>query len=98
MEGRPVELHRMDPSSVSNDYDDFGEPSYRAQLKNGGSALLAYEDVLHIQGLQGVSPVVPPREAIALAFAAEGHLAGFFKMAGARPARSCIPRGSKQRR
>lgn len=82
VEGRPVELHRMDPGAVSIEYDDFGEPSYRVQLKNGGHAVLAHHDVLHIQGLRGVSPVMLAREAIALALAAEGHLAGFFKNGG----------------
>ncbi|WP_226937305.1 phage portal protein [Pseudogemmobacter faecipullorum] len=82
VEGRPVELHRMDPGAVSIEYDDFGEPSYRVQLKNGGNAVLAHHDVLHIQGLRGVSPVVLAREAIALALAAEGHLSGFFKNGG----------------
>lgn len=82
VEGRPVELHRMDPGAVSIEYDDFGEPSYRVQLKNGGNAVLAYHDVLHIQGLRGVSPIVLAREAIALALAAEGHLSGFFKNGG----------------
>lgn len=80
--GRPVELHRMDPSAVALEYDDFGEPSYRVQLKSGGSVVLAHQDVLHIQGLQGVSPIMLAREAIALALAAEGHLAGFFKNGG----------------
>ncbi len=65
VEGRPVELHRMDPGAVSIEYDDFGEPSYRVQLKNGGNAVLAHQDVLHIQGLRGVSPVILAREACA---------------------------------
>lgn len=82
IDGRPVELHRMDPSAVTIEYDDFGEPSYRMQLKSGDSAVLAHQDVLHIQGLLGVSPIMLAREAIALALAAEGHLAGFFKNGG----------------
>lgn len=82
IDGRPVELHRMDPGAVAIEYDDFGEPSYRVQLKSGGSVVLAHQDVLHIQGLQGVSPIMLAREAIALALAAEGHLTGFFKNGG----------------
>lgn len=72
----------MDPGAVSIEYDDFGEPSYRVQLQNGGNAVLAHHDVLHIQGLRGASPVALAREAIALALAAEGHLSGFFKNGG----------------
>ncbi|WP_054007846.1 phage portal protein [Cypionkella psychrotolerans] len=81
-EGKPVELHRMDPGAVSIEYDDYGEPSYRVQLTNGGNAVLAHHDVLHIQGLRGVSPIVLARDAIGLALAAEAHLAGFFKNGG----------------
>lgn len=80
--GRAVELHRMDPAAVAIDYDDFGEPSYRVRLKDGGEAVLAHHDVLHIQGLRGVSPILLAREAIALALASEQHLAGFFKNGG----------------
>ena len=82
VEGRPVELHRMDPGAVSIEYDDFGEPSYRVQLQTGGNAILAHHDVLHIQGLRGVSPVVLAREAIGLCIAAEQHLASFYQKGG----------------
>ncbi len=82
VDGRAMELHRMDPGAVSVEYDDFGEPSYRVQLKSGGNIVLPFHDVLHIQGLRGLSPVVLAREAIGLCLAAEGHLAGFFKNGG----------------
>ncbi|GAB1363655.1 hypothetical protein MASR1M32_28910 [Rhodobacter sp.] len=74
-----MELHRMDPAAVSIEYDDFGEPSYKVQLKGGGNVVLAHHDVLHIQGLRGLSPIALAREAIGLCLAAEGHLSGFFK-------------------
>ncbi|WP_246588061.1 phage portal protein [Paracoccus bogoriensis] len=83
-EGKPLELHRMDPGAVCIDHDDYGEPSYRIRLKDGSEAFLAHGDVLHIQAIGGVSPITLAREAIGLALAAEHHLAGFFKN-GARP-------------
>ncbi|MBJ2154087.1 phage portal protein [Paracoccus sp. IB05] len=77
-----MELHRRDPGAVSIEYDDFGEPYYRVQSKNGGDAVLARGNLLHIQGLRGVSPVMLAREAIALALAAGGLLSGFFRNGG----------------
>ncbi|WP_054006172.1 phage portal protein [Cypionkella psychrotolerans] len=81
-EGKAVELHRMDPGAVSIEYDSYGEPSYRVQLANADNAVLPFIDVLHIHTLRGVSPITLAREAIGLALAAEGHLAGFFKNGG----------------
>lgn len=80
--GRPVELHRMDPGAVAIEHDAFGEPSFRVRLTDGGTAVLRHQDVLHIQALRGVSPILLAREAIALALAAEAHLGGFFKNGG----------------
>jgi HK97 family phage portal protein len=81
-EGKVLELHRMDPNAVQMDKDAFGEPTYRIRLQDGGEAFLAYQDVLHLQGMGGVSPVTMAREAIGLALAAEQHLSGFFKNGG----------------
>lgn len=81
-EGKPLELHRMDPGAVSVETDDFGEPSYRIRLKDGGDAVLPFHDVLHIQAIGGISPITLAREAIGLCLAAEQHLAGFFKNGG----------------
>lgn len=81
-EGRPVELHRMDPGAVAVEYDAYGEPSFRIRLQNGGDVVLAHQDVLHMQALRGTSPITLAREAIGLCLAAEQHLAGFFKNGG----------------
>ncbi|WP_240790400.1 phage portal protein [Rhodobacter sp. SY28-1] len=81
-EGKVLELHRMDPSAVQMERNDFGEPTYRIRLQDGGEAILAYSDVLHLQGMGGVSPVTMAREAIGLALAAEQHLSNFFKNGG----------------
>lgn len=81
-EGKPVFMLRMDPSAVTVEHDDFGEPSYRIRLKSGGEQVLSFQDVLHIQPLHGVSPITLAREAIGLALAAEQHLTGFFRNGG----------------
>lgn len=81
-EGKPVFMLRMDPGAVSIEHDDFGEPSYRVRLTNGGDQVLPFQDVLHIQPLGGVSPITLAREAIGLAIAAEQHMAGFFANGG----------------
>lgn len=81
-DGRPLELHRMDPGAVTIETDDFGEPSYKVRLKGGSEAVLAYQDVLHVSAIGGVSPIVHAREAVGLCIAAEKHLAGFFKNGG----------------
>ncbi|WCR12575.1 phage portal protein [Paracoccus stylophorae] len=81
-DGRPVFMLRMDPGAVSIEHDDFGEPSYRIRLKDGGEHVLPFQDVLHIQALGGVSPITLAKEAIGLAIAAEAHMAGFFANGG----------------
>jgi len=81
-EGKPLELHRLDPAAVSVETDDYDEPSYRIRLKGGGDTVLPYTDVLHISTLDGVSPITHAKEAIGLALAAEQHLANWFGRAG----------------
>lgn len=78
----PLELHRIDPATVSVEYDNYNEPSYRIRLKGGGDRVLSYTDVLHISTLDGVSPITHAKEAIGLALAAEQHLANWFGRAG----------------
>jgi HK97 family phage portal protein len=81
-EGKPMELHRMDPGAVTLATDDLGEPSYRVRLKNGGDVILPYQDVLHVSAFGGASPISLAKEAIGLAIAAEQHLAGFYSNSG----------------
>ena len=83
-EGKPVYLLRMQPSAVTVETDDSGEPTYRVKLADGGEAVLAYHDVLHVQAIGGASPIVHAREAIGLCLAAEKHLASFY-VKGGRP-------------
>lgn len=81
-EGKPMELHRMDPGAVSIETDDLGEPSYRVRLKDGGDVVLPYSEVLHINAFGGASPITLAKEAIGLAIAAEQHLGGFYQNGG----------------
>lgn len=81
-DGKPVFFLRMAPGAVAIEYDDFGEPSYRVRLIGGGTMLLPFYDVLHVEALDGISPISHAREAIGLALAAEKHLAGFYKKGG----------------
>lgn len=81
-EGKPMELHRMDPGAVSIETDDLGEPSYRVRLQDGRDVILPYTEVLHVPAFGGASPITLAREAIGLAIAAEQHLAGFYSNGG----------------
>ena len=81
-EGKPMELHRMDPGAVSIESDDLGEPAYRVRLKDGGDVILPYTEVLHISAFGGASAIILAKEAIGLAIAAEQHLAGFYQNGG----------------
>lgn len=80
--GDPVEIHRLDPETVTPETSTDGEPVYRIRNSRGGDRLHAYTDVLHLTAFGGVSPVVLGREAIGLALASETHLSGFFAAAG----------------
>ncbi|AGT09259.1 phage portal protein [Paracoccus aminophilus] len=81
-QGLPVWLHRIEPSAVAIEADDYGEPRYKARLKDGGDTVLPFAEVLHISTLDGVSPIQHAKEAIGLALAAEQHLADWFGQAG----------------
>lgn len=76
-QGRAIELLRISPDAVTIETDDFGEPSYRIRLKDGGETILPFSDVLHISTLDGISPIAHAKEAIGLALAAERHLANW---------------------
>lgn len=80
--GLPLELHRLDPSAVTREETDAGEPVFRVRYKDGGDRLHGYGDVLHIEAFGGVSPIHLAREAIALSIAAEMHLSGYFRNGG----------------
>jgi HK97 family phage portal protein len=82
VEGRPVELLRLDPCSVSVMMDDeTGEPVYLVGEKRKQKRY-AWRDVLHLQAPGGGSPVTRAREAIALALVLEQHAARLFSRGG----------------
>lgn len=80
-DGRPLELHRLDPGKVQMKHEDDGTPYY---LVTAGRGHIRYEftDILHIRPFGGVSPIKLGREAIALAIAYERHIAGLFANGG----------------
>lgn len=78
--GKIIELIRLDPFRVSVDYDEVThEPSYRLSLKNGGQRTYAWQDILHVRSPDGKSAAVNAAEAIGLSIALERHAA---KIAG----------------
>ncbi len=84
-DGRPYELHRLDPSKVQRRIDDAtGEPVYLVSTATG-IVTLSYRDVLYIPAFAGVSPVKLGREAIGIGATLERHTSNLFSD-GARPA------------
>lgn len=84
VDGRPVELLRLDPASVQMMQDDAtGEPVYLVG-EHGKQRRYGWRDVLHLQAPGGTSPISRAREAIALALVLEQHAARLFGN-GARP-------------
>ncbi len=89
--GRPRELVRLDPRSVSARLDDLtGEPVYEQTGRDGGTRVLDRNNVIHIRpslshdGINGLAPIQLAREAIGVALILESHAAGLFAR-GARP-------------
>lgn len=80
-DGKPMELHRLDPAKVTVSYNAMSEPAYSF----GGEALRR-SDVLHIRplGLGGLCALSAAREAVGLAIVLEGHGSRLFGN-GARP-------------
>jgi HK97 family phage portal protein len=81
--GDPLELHRLEPSSVQIETTADGEPSYLVRLADGQTRY-GYQDILHLPCFGGVSPITLGREAIGLAMAFENHIAKVFAN-GAQP-------------
>jgi len=82
--GKPVEILRLEPTSVSVDHDKIsGEPFY-VSGEGRNRKTYSYRDILHIQAPNGVSPIFQAREAIGLALVLEQHAGRLFSK-GARP-------------
>ncbi|UVC10191.1 phage portal protein [Rhizobium sp. TH2] len=80
-DGRPLELHRLEPGKVQYNQEDDGTPYYLVSVDRG-QVRYEYTDILHIQPFGGVSPIVLGREAIALSIAFERHIASLFANGG----------------
>lgn len=77
----PVEFQYLAPGACQDRYEDDGTPYYLVS-ENRSVTRYEFTDVLHIQPLEGVSPIVTAREAIALALAFERHIAGLLANGG----------------
>jgi HK97 family phage portal protein len=81
-DGRPLELHRLEPGKVQHLCEDDGTPYYLVSPGRGQQVRVEFYDMLHIQPFGGVSPIRLGREAIALAIAFERHIASLFANGG----------------
>lgn len=83
-EGKPLELHRLDPATVTVDYSS-GEPEYEIQ-ENGTKRKVRRENILHIPSpsLSGRGLVHDGRDVIGLSLVLERHASKLFAN-GARP-------------
>lgn len=89
-EGKPRELHRLKPGSVTVAEDLItAEPVYRISSNNQSiSGIVARENIIHLKaglnadGVTGISPVREAREAIGLALQLEAHAARLFANGG----------------
>ncbi|KAF0136858.1 MAG: phage portal protein HK97 family [Xanthobacteraceae bacterium] len=86
VDGRPIELLRLDPAKIDVEADDFGAPRYFMR-RAGQRQEFARANILHIRapglnGIAGDSPIRQARETIGLLLAIEGHTARLFKNGG----------------
>lgn len=81
--GTPIELQRLNPSSVTIQADDFGAPHYFVNVDRGRIEL-DRGNVLHLAAPGNTSPVMAAREAIGVLLAIEAYVGRLFAN-GARP-------------
>jgi len=81
--GKPFELHRIDPATVTLKVGQAGEPYYEIASPTD-KIMLPHTDVLHIRPPGGKAPASDAREAIAIALTLERHTGKLFAN-GARP-------------
>ncbi|WP_457812300.1 phage portal protein [Sinorhizobium meliloti] len=83
-DGRPFELHRLEPGKVAVfKHPLAGAPIYRVS-EGGGTTDYPHTEILHVPSFLGTSPISFGREGIGLAAILERHGAQFFG-SGARP-------------
>ena len=81
VEGRPVEMIRLDPTRVTIKQTVTGETFYEYQ-DAASRRIFARSDILRIKAPGGVSPIKHAREAIALALELEAYAARIFTKGG----------------
>lgn len=81
--GKAVELIRLEPSAVSVKFDDFGEPSYEVG-QGTATSTYPFTEILHVRAFGDQAPITRARAAIGLALVLEQHAARLFSQ-GARP-------------
>lgn len=82
-DGRPLELHRLDPSNVQRRVEVDGEPFYLVATERGQTRV-SYQDILYIPAFAEVSPIKLGREALGIGITLEKHASNLFSD-GARP-------------
>lgn len=75
IDGRPVELHRLDPETITIEADAYGAPLYK--VSGPRQRILDFTDVMHLTAPTGC-PTWHAREAIGLALTLEQHAARIF--------------------
>ncbi|MDD9730458.1 phage portal protein [Mameliella sp. AT18] len=80
-DGRPAELHRLDPSRVTIVTEQDGAPAYIVETA-AGKTKYPFTEVLHLAPFGGIAPLTMAREAIGLAVAFEQHIGALFKNGG----------------
>ena len=93
--GRPYELVRLDPRSITIRYDETsGEPSYVQRTRKGIERTFKFHEILHIASPLDLSPIIAGKNTIATGMALERHAEQFFG-SGAR-ASTVITNDTKQ--
>lgn len=83
--GKIIELIRLDPSAVAVVYDPITrEPTYKVAVGNGATRDYGWADILHVSSWNGLSAIRSARQAIGLAIALERHASKILST-GARP-------------
>ncbi len=77
-----VELIRLKSNTVTVEDGSDHEPSYRVALKSGGTKVYPWRDILHIQSVDGLSPIRQCAESIGLCMAMEQHAGRIFGNGG----------------
>lgn len=82
--GKVRELHRLEPGAVTVEYGDDLEPIYKVTRKSGGTDTFHWRRILHVQSLNGKSPIRECADSVGLSLALQGHASRLMSSA-ARP-------------